>query len=144
MNNLEIIQKKFENDKFANNFNIVLDDLTEESIKMHMELKEEYNNFYGRPHGGAIYALADAAFSIIGNNSNNISVALDCTIHYHFSPNAGEILYVEGKLISQTRKIGTYNFNLYILENGNKKKVATMISALYRTGRPIDDKYETL
>ena len=144
MNNLEIIQKKFENDKFANNFNIVLDDLTEESIKMHMELKEEYNNFYGRPHGGAIYALADAAFSIIGNNSNNISVALDCTIHYHFSPNAGEILYVEGKLISQTRKIGTYNFNLYILENGNKKKEATMISALYRTGRPIDDKYETL
>jgi acyl-CoA thioesterase len=142
MNNLEIIKKKFENDKFANNFNIVLDDLTEDSVKMHMELKEEYKNFYGRPHGGAIYALADAAFSVIGNNSNNISVALDCTIHYHYSPNAGEILYVEGKLISQTRKIGTYNFNLYILEKGDKKKVATMISALYRTGRPIDNNYE--
>jgi uncharacterized protein (TIGR00369 family) len=95
------------------------------------------NNFYDRPHGAAIYGLADVAFSVIGNNQNIISVALECSITYHSSPESGQILYVEGKLIKQTRKIGTYLFTLYTMENNKQNIVATMLSTLYRTNRPI-------
>ncbi|MGQ4875433.1 MAG: PaaI family thioesterase [Promethearchaeota archaeon] len=142
MNSLDVIKKKFENDAFAKNFGIILDDLTEDEVKMHMELKPELNNFHGRPHGGAIYALADAAFSIIGNNQNNVSVALNCAIHYHTSPEPGSTLYVRGTRIKQTRRIGTYYFDLYTLENGSENKIATMISTLYRTGKPHDPNLE--
>ncbi len=137
--NLEIVRKQFENDKFAKRFGIVLDDLQPTMIKMHMLLKEEMNNLYDRPHGGAIYALADAAFSIIGNNQNNLSVALECSITYHASPDPGSVLRVEGNLIDQSRRIGTYLFELYV-ENGNneRKRIATMKSLLYRTGKAID------
>jgi uncharacterized protein (TIGR00369 family) len=142
MDKLEVIKEKFKNDSFAQSFGIILDELTEDTVKMHMVLKPEMNNFHGRPHGAAIYGLADAAFSVIGNNQNNISVALDCNIYYHASPEPGKNLYVIGKRINQTRKIGTYKFNLYTEENGYKVKVATMMSNLYRTGKAYDPNIE--
>ena len=138
MDKLEVIKDKFKNDNFAMNLGVKLDDLTENYVKMHMILKSDMNNFYGRPHGGAIYTLADAAFSVIGNNQNIISVALDCTITYHASPNPGEILYVEGKLLKSTRKISTFIFTLYTLNGGDQNLIATMLSTLYRTGRAIN------
>lgn len=138
MDKLEVIKNKFKNDNFAMNLGVKLDDLTENYVKMHMILKSDMNNFYGRPHGGAIYSLADAAFSVIGNNQNIISVALDCTITYHASPNPGEILYVEGKLLKSTRKISTFIFTLYTLNGGDQNLIATMLSTLYRTGRAIN------
>jgi uncharacterized protein (TIGR00369 family) len=139
---LELIKKKFAEDNFAKNFGITLDDLTENTVKMHMKLKSEMNNFHGRPHGAAIYGLADAAFSVIGNNRNNICVALDCNINYHASPDPGKVLHVKGELVKQTRKIGTYFFSLYTKENKAKKKIATMISTLYCTGKPHDPDLE--
>ena len=142
MNKLDVITEKFKNDNYAKNYGIVLDDLTENTIKMHMQLKPEMNNFNGRPHGGAIYGLADVAFSLIGNNQNNISVALDCTITYHASPKSNNILHVEGKLIKQTRKIGTYLFDIYTENDNTRTIIATMLSTLYRTGKPHDPELE--
>jgi len=144
MNKLDVITEKFKNDNYAKNYGIILDDLTENTIKMHMQLKPEMNNFNGRPHGGAIYGLADVAFSLIGNNQNNISVALDCTINYHASPKSDDILIVEGKLIKQTRKIGTYLFDIYTEIDGNRTIIATMLSTLYRTGKPHDPNLEVV
>lgn len=142
MDALDLIKKKFENDNFANNFGVILDDLTETSVKMHMILKPEMNNFHGRTHGAAIYGLADAAFSVIGNNMNNICVALDCNIYYHASPEAGQVLHVKGERIKQTRKIGTYLFEVYTEEDGVHNRIATMTSNLYRTGKPHDPDLE--
>jgi len=142
MDSLDLIKEKFKNDNFAKNFGVVLEELTEDSVKMSMKLTPEMNNFNGRPHGGAIYGLADAAFSVIGNNKNNLSVALDCNIYYHASPEPGLILRVKGQRIKQTRKIGTYMFTIYTEENGKANKIATMMSNLYRTGKAYDQDLE--
>ncbi len=139
---LEIVRKKFESDRFAKSFGIVLDDLTDTTIRMHMTLGENMLNFYERPHGGAIYALADAAFSVLGNNSNNISVALDCSITYHASPDPGTLLVVEGETLSTTRRTASFIFRVYMERNGTRQPVATMKSVLYRTGKPIDPDVE--
>ncbi|MFX0139297.1 MAG: PaaI family thioesterase [Candidatus Hodarchaeota archaeon] len=138
MDKIELIEEKLEDDNFANVLGVVLDELTDDEVKMHMKLTSEMNNFNGRPHGAAIYGLADVAFSLIGNNQNNLSVALDCNIFYHASPEPEDILYVRGERIAQTRKIGTYLFTLYTLKNDKEVKIATMMSTLYRTGKPID------
>ena len=144
MNNLlDIVKEKFKEDRFAQNFGIVLDELTETEIKMHMVLKAKLNNLFARPHGGAIYALADAAFSVLGNNANNLSVAVECSISYHKSPEPESILFVEGKILALSRKLGTYYFELYKLDEGkNKVLIATMKSTLYRTGKQILKKVE--
>jgi uncharacterized protein (TIGR00369 family) len=143
MNNIDIIKDQFKHDNFAGKFKIVLDDLTDTTVKAHMVLDLSSLNFFGRPHGGAIYALADAAFSVIGNNSNNISVAVECNISYHNSPDPGKTLHVEGREISGSSKIGHYIFELYIEEGGKRKPVATMTSVLYKTGKPIKEEIKT-
>ncbi len=142
MKELEIIKEKFKEDNFAKQLGIVLDDLTENTVQMHMRLKPFMNNFHAMPHGAAIYGLADAAFSVIGNNNNNVCVALNCDISYHASPDPGGILYVKGKKIKQTKRIGTYMFSLYTMKESAKRKIATMISTLYCTGKPHNPNIE--
>ena len=139
VNNLDVIRRMFKEDVFARALGIELDEINCDSVKMHMELQEKHVNFYNRPHGGAIYSLADAAFSVIGNNENIRSVAIECSISYHYSPDVGDILHVDGKKVAQSRRIGTYLFEVYVLKDDKKILVATMKSTLYRTGKPIID-----
>jgi acyl-CoA thioesterase len=139
---LEIVKKQFESDNYAKFLGIVLDELTDDTIHMHMQLREDMLNWFNRPHGGAIYALADAAFSVLGNNTNNLSVALDCSITYHTSPDSGTILIVEGETLSATRRTVAILFNVYMEKEGTRTLVATMKGVGYRTGKPIDPNIE--
>ncbi len=139
---LEIVKKQFESDNYAKSLGIVLDELTDNTIKMHMQLRENMLNWLNRPHGGAIYALADAAFSVLGNNKNNLSVALDCSITYHASPAPEGILIVEGETLSTSRRTAVFLFKVYMEKGGTRTLVATMKSVSYRTGKPIDPSIE--
>ncbi len=139
---LEIVKKQFESDNYAKSLGIVLDELTDNTITMHMQLRENMLNWLNRPHGGAIYALADAAFSVLGNNTNNMSVAIDCSITYHASPDPGTILIVEGETLSATRRTAAFLFNVYMEKEGTRTLVATMKGVGYRTGKPIDPNIE--
>ncbi len=135
---LEIVKRQFDEDRYAKSLGIVLDNLTDDAIQMHMELREDMLNFFRRPHGGAIYSLADAAFSVLGNNKNNLSVALDCSITYHESPFPGGTLIVEGETLSMSKRTGVFLFKVYAEKAGSRTLVATMKSVSYRTGKPID------
>jgi acyl-CoA thioesterase len=139
---VEIVKKLFQSDKYANFLGIVLDELTEDTVQMHMQVREDMLNWFNRPHGGAIYALADAAFSVLGNNTNNLSVALDCSITYHASPDSGRILIVEGEILSSTGRTVACLFKVYVEKEGMRMLVATMLSVGYRTGKPIDPSIE--
>ena len=139
---LEIVKKLFQSDKYANFLGIVLDELTDDTVQMHMQVREDMLNWFDRPHGGAIYALADAAFSVLGNNTNNLSVALDCSITYHASPDSGRILIVDGEILSSTGRTVACLFKVYMEKEGMRTLVATMLSVGYRTGKPIDPSIE--
>jgi acyl-CoA thioesterase len=123
---LQIVKQQFENDNYAKTLRIVLDELTDDTIKMHMQLRENMSNWFNRPHGGVIYALADAAFSLLGNNTNNLSVALECSITYHASADWGTILVVEGETLSSTKRTVACLFNIYMEKGGARALVATM------------------
>ncbi len=135
---LEVVKRQFARDNYARSLGIVLDELTDDCIRMHMLLREDMLNMYDRPHGGVIYSLADAAFSVLGNNKNNISVGLDCSITYHASADPGTVLFVEGEVLSNSRRTAAFLFQIYTEENGKRSLVATMKSVSYRTGKPID------
>ena len=139
---LEIVRKRFEKDKFAISLGIILDELTDKTIRMHMLLREDMFNWFDRPHGGAIYSLADAAFSVLGNNNNNLAVALDCSITYHVSPDPDTMLIVEGETLSSTRRTAAYLFKVYMEKDQRRTLVATMKSVSYRTGKRIDSNIE--
>ncbi len=135
---LDIVKKQFERDTFARSLGIVLDELADDTIRMHMQLRDDMLNMYSRPHGGILYSLADAAFSVLGNNKNNISVALDCSITYHASPDPGTMLTVEGKALTQSGRTASFLFSVYAESDGRRTLIATMKSVSYRTGKMID------
>ncbi len=139
---LETVKRQFERDNYAKFLGIVLDELTDDTIQMHMQLRENMLNWFNRPHGGAIYALADAAFSVLGNNTNNLSVALDCSITYHASPDSRTILIVEGETLSTSTRTAAFLFSVYMEKEGTRTLVATMKGVGYRTGKPIDPNIE--
>jgi acyl-CoA thioesterase len=139
---LEVVKKQFERDNYAKSLGIVLDKLTDDTIQMHMQLREDMLNMYNRPHGGIIYSLADVAFSILGNNKNNISVGLDCSITYHASPDPGTVLVVEGKTLSNSRRTAAFLFEVYTEKKEMRILVATMKSVSYRTGKSINPDVE--
>lgn len=134
---LETVRKRFVKDKYAKSLGIVLDELTDDTIQMHMQLRGDMFNWFGRLHGGAIYSLADAAFSVLANNNNNLAVALDCSITFHVSPDPGTLLIVEGETLSATRRTSAYLFKIYMEKEETRTLVATMKSVSYRTGKPI-------
>ena len=140
---LELARERFEKDSYAKSLGIVLDELTADAIQMHMPLREDMLNWFKRPHGGAIYSLADAAFSVLGNNINNLAVALDCSITFHASPDPGTNLVVRGETLSTTERTGAYLFKVYMEKEGTRKLIATMKSLSYRTGKPIDSSPES-
>jgi acyl-CoA thioesterase len=139
---LEIVKKKFESDSYAKFLGIVLDELTDDTIRMHMQLRGDMINWFNRLHGGVTYSLADAAFSVLRNNTNNLSVALDCSITYHASPDLGTILIVEGETLSANKRTVAILFSVYMEKDGKRTLVATMKGVGYRTGKPIDPKIE--
>ena len=135
---LELVRKRFEQDNYANSHGIVLDSLTNDTIQMHMQLREDMLNLFNRPHGAAIYSLADAAFSVLGNNNNNLAVALDCSITFSTSPDPGSKLTVNGEILSATKRTATFLFKIYMEKEGIRTLVATMKSISYKTGKSID------
>ena len=139
---LEVVKKQFERDNYAKSLGVVLDELTDDTIQMHMLLREDMLNMYDRPHGGIIYSLADVAFSVLGNNKNNLSVGLDCSITFHASPDPGTVLVVEGGILSHSRRTAAFLFSVYTEKEGIRTLVATMKSVSHRTGRPIDPTVE--
>lgn len=137
---LDIVRTRFESDSYAKSLGIALDNVTENTVRMQMRVRKDMSNFFERIHGAAIYSLADAAFSVLANNGNNLSVALDCSITYHASPDSDTLLVVEGEVLSMTRRTASYLFKVYMETEAAESRtlVATMKSVSYRTGKPID------
>ena len=139
---LDVVKRQFEKDNYSKSLGIVLDTLTDDTIQMHVQLREDMLNMYNRPHGGIIYSLADVAFSVLGNNKNNISVGLECSITYHASPDPGTVVVVEGKILSNSRRTAAFLFDVFTEKEGMRILVATMKSVSYRTGKPINPDVE--
>jgi acyl-CoA thioesterase len=145
---LDLVRRRFAQDSFAGSLGITLEDLTDDRVLMRMALREDMLNLFGRPHGGVVYSLADAAFSVLTNNKNNLSVALDCSITYHASPDPGVVLVAEGETLALTGRTASFIFKVYAeaeapgrsqgRSGSDRKLIATMKCVAYRTGKPID------
>jgi acyl-CoA thioesterase len=66
-------------------------------------------NHQGTPHGGAIFLLADAAFSAACNSHGIPAVALSMTISYLSTATPGARLVAEARERRQGRRAGFYD-----------------------------------
>src|SRR4030043_1108735 len=97
----EAIFKKIEEEPFAQKFGIKLLDLDEGYSRVQMKFTPDMENFLGMAHGGALFALIDAAFEAASNSHGTVAVALNMNITYISPPSPERTLIAEAMTLTR-------------------------------------------
>jgi acyl-CoA thioesterase len=83
-------REHIESDPFRAALGVDLLDLRAGGATTRLTLGERHLNVHETPHGGAIYALADAAFTAASNSTEATRVALETNVSYLGAASIGE------------------------------------------------------
>ena len=72
----------FENERFAMQNGMQIDELSEDSCTCSMVIEDYHRNALGGVMGGAIFTLADLAFAVSANHDHQPTVAQNVLINY--------------------------------------------------------------
>ncbi|MEO7359222.1 MAG: hotdog fold thioesterase [Gemmatimonadaceae bacterium] len=98
-----------------------------------MTVRDDMLNGLGGVHGGAVYSLADSAFSYATNNTGVISVAIDCTVNYPAAVRVGDVLTATGVVESSSNRLAFCNVTV---RNQHEAIVGHFRGTVYRTLKP--------
>ncbi|HPJ31035.1 MAG TPA: PaaI family thioesterase, partial [Methanothrix sp.] len=108
----EAIRRRVAEEPYAKKMGLVLVEVAEGYALVEMKFTEEMENVFGMAHGGAIFSLIDEAFEVASNSHGTVSVALSMSVTYVSSPKKGETLLAEGKEISRSNRVATYDIRV--------------------------------
>ena len=95
-------------DQFASGLGIRLVEVGESRITIDMVVVESMTNFHGGLHGGALFSLADCAFSLYSNSYGDPAVAIDTHMVFSAAVTPGEILSAGVEEVNRGRSLATY------------------------------------
>lgn len=127
------LRARIRDDPYAASLGIELLDLAPGYCRAALRLRPDMVNFHGSPHGGAIFSLADYAFSGACNSHGEAAMALSVTIQFLAAPAPGARLTAEAREQRQGRRAGFYAMTVTD-EAGTV--VATCQAVAFRPSRP--------
>ncbi|HEU4750080.1 MAG TPA: hotdog fold thioesterase [Acidimicrobiia bacterium] len=95
-------------DRYATNLGIRLVEAASDRVTVAMTVTDEMTNFLGGLHGGALFSLADCAFSLASNLAGDRAVAIDTHLVLAAAVEVGEELTAIAEEVSRGRTLGTY------------------------------------
>ena len=123
------IRRRIEDDNFAKFMGIRLLELKKGYSKVTMLVTKEMVNLHEVAHGGAIFALADAAFAAAGNSHGQKAVALCMNINYCLPAAEGMTLIAEAFEESLGRRTGFYHI---AVRSEDGRLIASSQGTVYR------------
>lgn len=108
---LQEAQDFFKDDKFATENGITIEELSEEKCITKLKVTDHHRNAVGGVMGGAIFTLADLAFSAHCNHLHKPTVGLQNNITY-MSGAKGDVLYATSKCLKDGRTTGFYEVEI--------------------------------
>ena len=124
---LEEIQKKFANDRFATEAAGAVVEAAEDGFaRCSLVIRPVHRNAMGAVMGGAIFTLADFAFAVASNCGGTSMVSLNSQITY-LSSAKGETFIAEARRIRQGRSTGYYRVTV-------SDELGTLIAEVVTTG----------
>ena len=99
---LEDARTYFENERFAMQNGMQIDELSEDSCTCSMVIEDYHWNALGGVMGGAIFTLADLAFAVSANHDHQPTVAQNVLINY-LNGSRGEVLYAKTTRVKSGR-----------------------------------------
>ena len=82
-NSLEEVKDFFDNDKFATDNGMVIEEYGEHYAKCSFEIQGVHKNAMGSVMGGAVFTLADFTFAVASNWENPGTVSLNSNISFN-------------------------------------------------------------
>ncbi|QIA27370.1 hotdog fold thioesterase [Thermaerobacter sp. PB12/4term] len=123
-------------DPFCRRLGIRLDDLRPGYARLSMTLGPDMVNFHGVGHGGAVFALADAAHAAASNSHGIPAVALHVALHYVAPARPGDRLVAEAWEEDCGRRTALYRLEVRRAPDG--RLVAAGQGRVFRQGEEGD------
>ena len=95
-------------DPYAAHLGVRLAEEQEGAVAVEMEVGDHHLNFLGVTHGGAVFSLADVAFSLASNAAGDRAVAIDTHLVLTAGARPGEVLRAVAEETTRGRTLGTY------------------------------------
>ena len=127
---LEEVKKIFENDRFATENGMIIEEIGDGYAKCSLQLEDRHRNAMGAVMGGVSFTLADFAFAVAGNWQEVGTVSLSSNIAY-LGTAKGERLIAEAVCVKAGRSTGYYRIDVRD-EQGNP--VAAVTTTGFRKG----------
>lgn len=135
---MEDIQKFIDNDKFASHLGIKVTDVAPGTARAEMEVAGHHLNSAGTVHGGAVFALADAVFSVASNSHGTLAMAINVSISFFKAISKGT-LYAEAREIAINPRLATYAITV---SNDSDENIAFFQGTVYRKKTAISELFQ--
>ncbi|MDJ0961529.1 MAG: hotdog fold thioesterase [Acidimicrobiia bacterium] len=112
MTEAERVEALFNADRYAASQGIRLVDPSPGSITVAMPLTGDHMNFYDVTHGGALFSLADCAFSLASNAHGDRAVAIDTHLALTAGTVEGDELTAVAEEVTRGRTLATYRITI--------------------------------
>jgi acyl-CoA thioesterase len=99
-------------DPFARSLGVELIEVAPGYGVVAMRVRADMLNSHETAHGGAVFALADAAFAVASNSHGPLAVALEISINYVSPARVGDRLVAEAREETQGRRVGVYRLKV--------------------------------
>jgi acyl-CoA thioesterase len=104
---MDDLRRFVERDAFARHLDIELLEYGDGAATARMTVAPHHLNSAGTLHGGAIFSLADAAFSAASNSHGVLAASIDASISYFRAATSGT-LTARAREVACNPKLGTY------------------------------------
>lgn len=132
---MEDLKKFISQDFFAKHLGVEVLEFSEGKARAKMEIKKHHLNSAGTVHGGAIFSLADAVFSIASNSYGTLAVAINASISFFKAVKDGT-LFASAEEVSLNPKLATY---LIKIEDEARNTVALFQGTVYRKKEKLSE-----
>ena len=132
---MDDLERFVEQDAFARHLGVEMLEYGDGRATARLVVQPKHLNSAGTLHGGAIFSLADAAFSAAANSHGVLALSIDASISY-FQAVTGGALTAEAHEVARNPKLATY---LIDVRDEAGALIAHFRGTVYRKSAAIGD-----
>jgi len=132
---MDDLKRFVQKDHFANHIGVEMLEYGGGRARARMEIAKHHLNSAGTVHGGAIFSLADAVFSVASNSHGTLALAINVSISFFRAVTQGT-LTAEGREVSLNPRLATY---LIEVKDQDGSDIALFQGTVYRKKDSIRD-----
>ena len=130
---MDDLSRFVECDRFAKHLGVEMLEYSPGRAAARMTIQDHHLNSAGTVHGGAIFSLADAVFSVASNSHGTLAIAINVSISFFKAVKSGA-LTASAEEVSLNPKLATY---LITVTDDAGNKIALFQGTVYRKKESI-------